>query len=99
MLHEPAGSSGPDPATEYKTALGVKLFAAYCVVYALFVFLNVFSNDTMAVQLFLGLNVAVVFGLGLILLALVLALIYNVLCCRKEAELAEAPPADAGGAS
>lgn len=91
MLHEPAASSGPDPATDYKTSLGVKLFIVYCVVYTIFVLINVFSNQTMAVELFLGLNVAVVYGFGLIVFALVLALVYNALCSAKEAELGITP--------
>ena len=34
-----------------------------------------------------GLNLAVVYGFGLIVLAMILALIYNWLCTRKEKEL------------
>jgi uncharacterized membrane protein (DUF485 family) len=37
--------------------------------------------------IFSGLNLAVVYGIGLIIFALILALIYNSMCLKKEAEL------------
>jgi len=89
MHHEPAQDSGPDPASGYKTRLGVWMFIIYCVVYAGFVFTNVFTEGkAMQVIVFSGLNLAVVYGVGLIVFALVLALIYNWLCTKKEAEMA-----------
>ncbi len=89
MHHEPAQDSGPDPASRYKTRLGVGMFFLYFAVYAGFVFMNVF-NEGQAMQMivFKGLNLAVVYGVGLIIFALVLALIYNYLCTSKESELA-----------
>jgi len=89
MLHEPATPSGKDPASEYKKMLGVWMFIFYSAVYAGFVLINVISPLTMDMIVFMGLNLAVVYGFGLILLALILALIYNHMCGRKEAELAE----------
>ncbi|MBD3220636.1 DUF485 domain-containing protein [bacterium] len=89
MHHGPAQDSGPDPAGRYKTRLGVVMFIIYCVVYAGFVFTNVLTEGrAMQVIVVAGLNLAVVYGVGLIVFALVLALIYNALCTRKEAELA-----------
>jgi len=38
-------------------------------------------------EVFWGLNLAVVYGFGLIFLALIMALIYNQACNAKEAEL------------
>ncbi|MFN2371391.1 MAG: DUF485 domain-containing protein [Candidatus Krumholzibacteriia bacterium] len=85
MLHEPAQNSGPDPAVGYKTRLGVVMFLIYCVVYAGFVLANVVAGGrVMQVIVFAGLNLAVVYGMGLIVLALVQALIYNHLCTRRE---------------
>ncbi len=89
MHHEPAQDSGPDPASGYKTRLGVVMFIIYCVVYAGFVFTNVFTEGkAMQVIVFSGLNLAVVYGIGLIVFALVLALIYNAMCTKKEKEMA-----------
>lgn len=91
MHHDPAPESGPDPASRYKTRLGVMMFVVYCVVYAGFVFLNVLTDGrVMQTMVVAGLNLAVVYGIGLIVFALLLALIYNHLCTRKERETASA---------
>jgi uncharacterized membrane protein (DUF485 family) len=64
------------------------MFAIYCVVYAGFVFLNVLTEGrVMQTIVFAGLNLAVVYGVGLIVFALLLALLYNFLCTRKEQEM------------
>jgi len=90
MLHEPARDSGPDPATAYKTRLGLWMFLFYCVFYAGFVLINVATGGTaMQTIVMAGMNLAVVYGMGLIVLALVMALIYNHLCTAKERELAD----------
>jgi len=90
MLHEPATPAGKDPAGPYKMRLGLKMFAAYAIFYAGFVAINLLSPLTMATIVFAGLNLATVYGFALIIAALVQALIYNVLCNRKEAEFARA---------
>ena len=92
MHQGPAPESGPDPASGYKTRLGVVMFFIYCVVYLGFILINVMTEgEAMQIILFKGLNLAVVYGVGLIVLALVMALIYNHLCTSKENELAEGP--------
>lgn len=88
MLHEPATPSGRDPAGPYKARLGIWMFAFYTVFYAAFVAINLISPSTMATIVVAGLNLATVFGMGLIVLALVQALVYNIMCSRKEAEFA-----------
>ena len=47
MLHEPAGSSGPDPAEGYKSRLGVWMFVVYALIYAGFVAINVIRPTAM----------------------------------------------------
>jgi uncharacterized membrane protein (DUF485 family) len=92
MQHGPAVDSGPDPASGYKTRLGVVMFIIYCFFYVGFVLTNVLTEgEAMQIIVFRGLNVAVVYGMGLIILALVMALIYNALCTNKERELADLP--------
>jgi uncharacterized membrane protein (DUF485 family) len=86
MLHEPATPSGRDPAGPYKARLGIWMFAFYTLFYAAFVVINLLSPATMATIVVAGLNLATVSGMGLIVLALVQALIYNVMCRRREAE-------------
>lgn len=97
MFHGPATDSGPDPASRYKSRLGVRLFLLYCVVYAGFVLLNVFTEGrAMQAIVFAGLNLAVVYGMGLIILALVLAVIYNRMCTNKEKKLAAQADGEVG---
>jgi uncharacterized membrane protein (DUF485 family) len=99
MLHEPARPSGPDPASGYKTRLGVVMFIIYCLVYAGFVLTSVVAEGrAMQVIVFAGLNLAVVYGFGLIIFALILALIYNHLCTRRERELGAAAGGKGAGA-
>lgn len=91
MLHEPAAPAGRDPAFLYKRRLGVLYFLIYSIVYVGFVIVNLVSPTLMAAPVLGGLNFAVVYGFGLIILAFVLALAYNRSCGRKETELAETP--------
>ena len=87
MLHEHAGDCGPDNAKEFKARVGIQMFILYAVIYAGFVVINLFSPLLMEKIIFMGLNLATVYGFGLIIFALILALIYNTLCAKKEAEL------------
>jgi uncharacterized membrane protein (DUF485 family) len=88
MLHEPAGTGGRDPAAPYKARLGLRMFALYTLFYAGFVAANLLSPQAMGTEVLAGLNLATVYGIALILVAIVQALIYNVMCHRKEDELA-----------
>ena len=88
MLHEPATPAEKDPAGPYKMRLGIRMFIFYALFYAVFVSINLLSPLTMGVIVFLGLNLATVYGILLIIVALIEALIYNYLCNKKEKELA-----------
>ena len=87
MLHEPAAKHEKDYAVAYKTRVGVWMFLAYALVYVGFVIINVSRPLWMEVPVVLGLNLAVTYGFGLIVLALLLALIYTRMCSKKENEL------------
>jgi uncharacterized membrane protein (DUF485 family) len=92
MHQGPVTESGPDPASGYKTRLGVVMFIIYCFFYVGFVLTNVLAEgEAMQIIIFMGLNLAVVYGMGLIVLALVMALIYNHMCTSKENELGTGP--------
>jgi len=92
MHHGPATENAPDPASRYKSRLGVWMFLFYCLVYAGFVLTNVLTEgQAMQTIVVAGLNLAVVYGMSLIILALILALIYNALCTAKEKELSAKP--------
>ena len=87
MLHEPVTPQEKDNASSYKARLGIWMFILYALVYAGFIAINVLNPVLMQVVIFGGLNLAIIYGFGLIILALVLAMIYNAMCVKKEKEL------------
>ena len=84
MLHKPASTTEEDHAIPYKTRLGVQMFIFYALIYAGFVIINITNPVLMEKTIIFGLNLAVVYGFGLIILSLVMALIYNALCIKAE---------------
>ncbi len=86
MGHGPAVKLGKDNAATFKTKLGVKMFIAYTLVYATFVILNT-TNPKIMESIVFGQTAAVIWGFGLIVLALVMAVIYNHLCTRAEKQM------------
>jgi uncharacterized membrane protein (DUF485 family) len=87
MLHEPATPAGKDRASEGKKKIGIRMFIAYAIVYAGFVIINTWMPQLMGKTVLFGLNLAVTYGFGLILLAIVAGLIYNFICTKKEDEM------------
>ncbi|MFZ5754368.1 MAG: DUF485 domain-containing protein [Bacillota bacterium] len=65
-----------DKASLIKTHLGLWLFFLYAFVYGGFILINITAPKLMAVDVG-PLNVAIVYGFGLIIFALFLALFYN----------------------
>jgi uncharacterized membrane protein (DUF485 family) len=86
-------SDSPSPERQFNTRLGLILFAVYLVFYLGFVLINAFAADLMETSTLAGLNLAIVYGFGLIVAAIVLALIYGVMCRSEPAE----KPKDVGG--
>lgn len=86
MGHGPAVKLGKDNAATFKTKLGVKMFIIYTIVYATFVILNTTNPKIMEVTV-LGQTAAVIWGFGLIVLALVMAFFYNHLCTKAEKQM------------
>ncbi len=84
MLHEPAIETGKDPAFAFKRRLGVIMFFIYAAIYSAFTAINVISPRIMETIVFSGLNLAVVYGFGLIIVALIMALVYNAACSARE---------------
>jgi uncharacterized membrane protein (DUF485 family) len=87
MLHEPVAQLEKDNAIAYKTTTGIWMFVLYGLVYLGFIVINIVNPVLMETIVFAGLNLAVVYGIGLIVFALILAVIYNALCVKKEQEL------------
>jgi Protein of unknown function, DUF485 len=70
-----------DPVAERHNArLGLVLFAVYLAGYGAYVAISTFRPAVMDKVPFLGINLAVVSGMGLIIGAFVLALVYAALC-------------------
>ncbi|OYW23491.1 MAG: hypothetical protein B7Z55_03500 [Planctomycetales bacterium 12-60-4] len=82
--HEPVAKSEPEDVVvaARNSRYGLALFALYFAFYAGFVGLNAFAPSTMAMNL-AGINLAIWYGLGLIIVAMVLAIVYTLLCRRK----------------
>ncbi len=84
MDHGPAVELGVDRASKQKAKLGVWLFIVYTIVYAIFVAIGVLNYEAMGNIVLGNQNLAVVFGFGLILLAIIMGLIYNAICTGYE---------------
>lgn len=87
MDHGPAVELGQDNASDIKARIGLILFVIYGLVYLGFVALNTLSPKTMSESSLFGLNLAVVYGFGLIALPIIMGLIYNAICTRYEKRL------------
>lgn len=98
MLHKSAMSEdvGEDLALNYRTQIGVRLFLFYALIYGIFVLINLVSPLTMETIVLWGMNLAVTYGIGLILLAILLALAYNRMCAQKELALNQTAKKEAG---
>ena len=69
----------------FKTRLGIIMFAIFAPIYLSFILLSVLKPSFMAIDLG-QLNVAILFGFGIIIFAVLLAVVYNFICSRKERE-------------
>jgi uncharacterized membrane protein (DUF485 family) len=87
MDHGPAAKLGVDHAAKRKTRLGIWMFVLYLIVYSIFVAIGVANYEAMSKIVFLGLNLAVTYGFGLIVLAIIMGLIYNWRCTKFENEM------------
>ncbi len=87
MGHGPSTEWKEDGSSEYKSKLGVKMFFGYLAIYSGFILINTLNPKLMGINI-LKVNLAIFYGIGLIVLALSMALIYNYLCTKKENEMA-----------
>ncbi|MFK8114846.1 MAG: DUF485 domain-containing protein [Rubripirellula sp.] len=83
-------TSPPDPtARQFNSKLGLILFAIYLAFYLGFVLINAFAADMMETVVLAGLNLAIVYGFALIVVAFVMAMIYGFMCKNEPEEPAE----------
>jgi uncharacterized membrane protein (DUF485 family) len=85
MLHEPAHTEhGVDDAAAYKRRLGLWMLLIYGIIYVAFIIINVAWPKAMGADVVYGLNLAIIYGFALIVIAFLLALAYNWACTRHE---------------
>lgn len=75
-MHGPSSQWKKDNSSSLKELLGKWLFLLYSIVYGGFIMINVLSPGFMGIDVG-SLNVAVVYGFGLIIFAMILAFAYN----------------------
>ncbi len=66
--------------------IGLVLFGVYLILYGGFVAINALSPQTMEMTPLAGVNLAILYGFGLIIAALILALIYGWICRGDDTE-------------
>lgn len=84
MHHGPAAKLDADKAAAKKAKLGVILFLCYAAIYAGFVAIGLVNPDLLGKQVVGKQNLAIVYGFGLIILAMVMGFVYNFFCTRFE---------------
>lgn len=72
-------SNDPQASEQRKSNIGVRMTILYSIVYSGFVVLSVFMPTVMGVDALFGLNLAIAYGLALIIIAIIFAIIYNLL--------------------
>jgi uncharacterized membrane protein (DUF485 family) len=80
--HLPPAEARDPRAERHNARLGLVLFGVYLAFYATYVLVNAFRPAVMDEVVFAGVNLAVASGMGLIVGALVLALVYAALARR-----------------
>jgi uncharacterized membrane protein (DUF485 family) len=85
-MHVNSTTEEKEIVTQQKSKLGVRLFFVYLICYAGFVTIGVFNYELLSTTVFYGLNLAITYGIGLIVFAVLLGIIYNAYCTRYEDE-------------
>lgn len=87
MHHKPAVEMGVDNASAKKAKLGVWFFFIYLFFYGGFVAIGVLNYEMLSIKVVAGLNLAVFYGMGLIVFAVLLGILYNFFCSRYEDDM------------
>ncbi len=86
MRPDSVGNSIEEKVSAYKTRIGIRMLIFYTATYAGFIAINTLIPALME-KSFGGLNLAILYGFGLIVFAFVLACIYNHFCTAAEKRL------------
>jgi uncharacterized membrane protein (DUF485 family) len=84
MLHEPEYKIETDNSAGKKAKLGVILFIVYTLIYSGFVVIGLTKPELMGLKLIGEQNIAIIYGFGLIALAVIMGFIYNYFCTKME---------------
>lgn len=82
-MHGPSTEWGEDKSSSFKTRVGIWMFLLYAIIYIGFVLINTLNPALMGMNIG-SLNLALVYGFGLIIFAILLAFVYNVICTKAE---------------
>jgi len=83
MAHGPSTVWKTDKSEGYKSRLGLIMFGIYTPLYIIFILICVINPKLMSTNVG-SLNLAIVYGFGLIIVAIIQALIYNYMCSKRE---------------
>ena len=89
MAHGPSTEWKKEKSEEFKSRLGLIMFAIYCILYFIFILIAVLNPKMMGASVG-KLNLAITYGFALIVIAIVQALIYNRICSKREKQDQEA---------
>lgn len=84
-MHGPSTDWGSDRSSAFKTRVGIWMFILYAIIYIGFVLINTLRPELMASDIG-SLNLAIIYGFGLLFFALLLAVVYNAICSAAEEE-------------
>jgi len=87
-LNQPA-KPAVDKASGKKARLGIWFFFIYFFLYAGFVAIGVLNYELLGQNVLGGINLAIFYGMGLIVFAILLGILYNHFCSRYEDEMNE----------
>lgn len=86
-MHGPAAKMEADKAAAKKSKLGVALFIVYTLLYSGFVMIGLMNPELLGVHVIGKQNLSIIYGFGLIILAIVMGFVYNVICSRMEDQM------------
>ena len=89
-MSEPKADDVPIAYNSPNERLGLILFSLYFLLYGSFIAITVYDYKIMAKEVFWGINLAVVYGMALILSAIILAVLYAYMAKPDADEATEA---------
>ena len=92
-MHGPATQWADEKTSSFKTRIGIWMFLLYGIIYAGFVMINTVDPRLMGSRIG-SLNLAIIYGFGLIVFAVMLAIVYNAICTAAEEQFNDSSDSD-----